>query len=723
MTQQPQRKADDANDADGEVEEATLKCPLCDFTSVEYGLSLHMDVAHAEGQPSPAGGARAEGGGGTGNRAADSAPSRVTSTSTGGRGMLRAVSSAKRTAKRAKSAAAAAPRTPVSPHNGVGTSSSDNHDGSGRGSDGLGSGGMVVGNAGVNGKVLLADCPVRGCGETLPLAELAYHVDLHVALEYQESLGDEEDILNGVRVPIDDTSRSASASTSDNRAEKTNGQEKPTTTITPSTKRNGGPTAGSTHPRSSSVPPASRPPQPASTVSTDSTRPPRHTEARKRRSTLTRASSTRESRPANASEHSYERKRRSSHARGSQTGRSDRARGRGDRPDRSDHSIDHRDHRDQRDQRDHRNRRHRRTRDERRRDRNRGHGSESDWRARAPADTSQTTSVTQKPSATLRSWLSVWLGLESKKAAAPRVASRSNADATPNNGKSAQPREASETKETRPPPQRLGKAELGKYALEDRMPDELAIYLKKEWGVCDKGIIPVLKQLLEQSPSTDYVYLCDPCVQHVSRLPKEGGFCGYRNIQTMISYIVGAHYPGYKLFSDDLPSVFDIQNLVENAWDMGINAQARIETGGIRLTRKYIGTPEALALFQSLNIPCSIRAFRHKVPGKSADMLLRDVEQYFEAGNYQPGRKVRATTLPPIFWQHPGHSLTIVGIEKTKTGQTNLLVFDPILRNGLSVVRLVGRRHFEHHFPDALLRGYRRGPRYLARFEAFEILK
>jgi zinc finger-containing ubiquitin peptidase 1 len=35
---------------------------------------------------------------------------------------------------------------------------------------------------------------------------------------------------------------------------------------------------------------------------------------------------------------------------------------------------------------------------------------------------------------------------------------------------------------------------------------------------------------------------------------------------------------------------------------MGYNSAGRIETGGVRLTRKYIGTPEAQALFMSLGV-------------------------------------------------------------------------------------------------------------------------
>ena len=188
----------------------------------------------------------------------------------------------------------------------------------------------------------------------------------------------------------------------------------------------------------------------------------------------------------------------------------------------------------------------------------------------------------------------------------------------------------------------------------------------------------------------------------------------------MVSYIVGAEFTGHEAFSGSLPSVFDVQNLIENAWDMGINPRGRIETGGIRLTRKYIGTPEAIALLQSLNIPCSISAFKHKTPGKSGDLLFRDVEQYFSRGKYEAGQKVRTTTLPPIYWQHPGHSLTIVGIEKTTEGETNLLVFDPVFRDTSMMARLVGHKHTH---PAHLLRPYRRGPRYLSRFRAFEILK
>ena len=106
------------------------------------------------------------------------------------------------------------------------------------------------------------------------------------------------------------------------------------------------------------------------------------------------------------------------------------------------------------------------------------------------------------------------------------------------------------------------------------------------------GTIPVLGQLCEQDRALSRVYLCHPDVQHVVKMAKEGGFCGYRNIQMMISFIKDAKSEGFHLFPARIPSILQLQDSIENAWDKGINDSGRIETGGIKGTRKYIGTPE-----------------------------------------------------------------------------------------------------------------------------------
>ena len=60
----------------------------------------------------------------------------------------------------------------------------------------------------------------------------------------------------------------------------------------------------------------------------------------------------------------------------------------------------------------------------------------------------------------------------------------------------------------------------------------------------------------------------------------------------MCSYIIGVESQGCESLCGRIPSIFDIQEYIENAWDLGINAEGRVETGGIRGTRKYIGTPD-----------------------------------------------------------------------------------------------------------------------------------
>ncbi|KAL0779373.1 hypothetical protein CaCOL14_003858 [Colletotrichum acutatum] len=201
----------------------------------------------------------------------------------------------------------------------------------------------------------------------------------------------------------------------------------------------------------------------------------------------------------------------------------------------------------------------------------------------------------------------------------------------------------------------------------------------------------------------------------------EGGFCGYRNIQMMISYIIGANAPGVDHFRGRLPTIFEIQELIERAWDLGINSQGRIETGGIKGTRKYIGTPEAQALFVGLQIPCTAQGFRDQEQGKSEAKLMIAVEQYFKQGAHRQGSKVTCTSLPPIYFQHAGHSLTIVGFEKQKHGPANLLVFDPVFRDPPALARLIGQT-FKHKSADESLKPYRRGAKYLRRYREFEIL-
>ena len=199
----------------------------------------------------------------------------------------------------------------------------------------------------------------------------------------------------------------------------------------------------------------------------------------------------------------------------------------------------------------------------------------------------------------------------------------------------------------------------------------------------------------------------------------------------LASYINGVNFKGHRHFEGKIPSVFKIQDFIERAWDHGINSAGRLETGGIKGTRKYIGTPEALAMFRVLEIPCDAQGFKHREPGKSESLLLEEVETYFQSGVQDPTQRVRLTHLPPIYFQHAGHSMTIIGLEKSKTGAKNLLVFDPMFKDPSNILKLVGRvnpQKLESGVKlvgdaDAALKPYRRGNKYLKRYPQFEVLR
>lgn len=107
------------------------------------------------------------------------------------------------------------------------------------------------------------------------------------------------------------------------------------------------------------------------------------------------------------------------------------------------------------------------------------------------------------------------------------------------------------------------------------------------------NLLPVLSRLIEQGCSVEKCCLCDGAVRHIGKIKGEGNnFCGYRNIQMLVTYILGARAEGCKKFERGVPSVLGLQDLIEEAWNMGINESGRAQTGGVRGTRKHVGTPE-----------------------------------------------------------------------------------------------------------------------------------
>jgi hypothetical protein len=292
---------------------------------------------------------------------------------------------------------------------------------------------------------------------------------------------------------------------------------------------------------------------------------------------------------------------------------------------------------------------------------------------------------------------------------------------------------------------RLGTKDLGPYAYEKSMPAQVRHALEnasKPSYECRIGPdgrliretiihnqtpcpVPVLADLSAADPNIAIAYFCHKSVKHVHRLKCDGNFCGYWNIQMLLSYrLAKIEDPAHG--SLPLPNVLEIQDTIESAWNAGICSFGRTETGGIWNTRKWIGTLEAAAYFLKLGQPVTALHFQTssnpKAPS-SHSQLLDYVEAYFISGleHAAENGSSRMTQLPPIYFQRPGHSMTIVGMEKRNDGDRVLLVFDPSFAVA-DVLRQLKSGRVHRSKIDTLMAPFRQDGAHLTRWKEYEIM-
>ena len=66
--------------------------------------------------------------------------------------------------------------------------------------------------------------------------------------------------------------------------------------------------------------------------------------------------------------------------------------------------------------------------------------------------------------------------------------------------------------------------------------------------------------------------------------------------------------------------------------------------------------------------------------------------------------------------------MTIIGFERKVDGSKNIIVFDPMFHDATNITKLIGVK-FRHNKPQDVLRAYRRGVKYLKKYNEFELLK
>ncbi|KAI7111939.1 hypothetical protein KC343_g20781, partial [Hortaea werneckii] len=238
-------------------------------------------------------------------------------------------------------------------------------------------------------------------------------------------------------------------------------------------------------------------------------------------------------------------------------------------------------------------------------------------------------------------------------------------------------------------------------------------------------VIPILADLCASDPTNHVAYFCSPTVKHVRKIYCEGNFCGYWSMQMVLSYLQakGSRESGGARARTTLPNVLEMQETIEQAWANGIASHGRIETGGVKGTRKWIGTSEAVAYFRQLGIPIEALSFKDDEGEMAVTGLLDYVEAYFLGGlqGAQERGCSRLTQLSPIYFQRRGHSTVIVGLERKEDGARNLLVFDSSFETSKAIrAKLAGRK--TQTAVDTILRAYRRSDQSLARYKEFEIM-
>lgn len=139
------------------------------------------------------------------------------------------------------------------------------------------------------------------------------------------------------------------------------------------------------------------------------------------------------------------------------------------------------------------------------------------------------------------------------------------------------------------------------------MPDRITELISNETDDnAVSGIIQKLAVLLAKDNDVERAYLCTRHAVQIHKLSGEGAhFCGYRNMQ-MLCLATGSSglQGGCKVDLSKKFSISQLQDLIERAWNDDINAHGKIQTGGVKGTRKHVGTSEVGSMLCCYDVRC-----------------------------------------------------------------------------------------------------------------------
>ncbi len=216
------------------------------------------------------------------------------------------------------------------------------------------------------------------------------------------------------------------------------------------------------------------------------------------------------------------------------------------------------------------------------------------------------------------------------------------------------------------------------------------------------GLIELIELRVMHQKGIRKYRLCSP-TSHLSQVQSLEGVhwsCGYRNIQILCTSL--NQVPKYRqvLFNKDgdIPSIYGIQAWIEKAWKDGFDVVGAEDLAGPSLqlvgTTHWIGATECATLLRYFGVNAVVVDFHknYNIENKSMDssvQLLKWVKKYFEVHKQE-----RSSHIPPLYFQHEGHSRTIIGYEQRDDSQS-LLLFDPLSCGSKLKINLQDNRYWQ----------------------------
>lgn len=258
----------------------------------------------------------------------------------------------------------------------------------------------------------------------------------------------------------------------------------------------------------------------------------------------------------------------------------------------------------------------------------------------------------------------------------------------------------------------------------------VAAQIRSEIQQIQGGVMNLLRSCLESEGSSSTSIISGSVDHHQSLSSEDKGWgCGWRNIQMLSSHLLRQRLETREVlfggcgFVPDIPS---LQRWLEIAWDKGFDTVgSSYFDSKIYGVKKWIGTTECVTVLRSFGLRARIVDFdstesaslqgksgkrvrgpmdkylvkTNSCPNSSSGELSQEdaenmrgqqvlvdwVWNYFKSnssGAFNNAKNVMISDKTPLYFQHQGHSRTIVGIQKQKGNRGsqdryNLLVLDP----------------------------------------------